>query len=85
MSDMVLLASKDGSKVATVACPICGRISCQILMDEYRSSSVASLRSSHTCPVCELLLLRHLHLKVPNIQAHMSVTFYKGNSPITLI
>lgn len=52
MSDMVLLASKDGSKVATVACPICGRISCQILMDEYRSSSVASLRSSHTCPVC---------------------------------
>lgn len=52
MSDMVLLASKEGSKVATVACPICGRISRQILMNEYKSSSVASLRTSHTCPLC---------------------------------
>ncbi len=52
MSDMVLLASKDGSKVATVACPKCGRISRQILMDEYKSSSITAFRSSHTCPVC---------------------------------
>lgn len=52
MSDMVLLAKKDGSKVATVACPICGRISRQILMDEYKNSSIPALRSSHTCPIC---------------------------------
>ena len=52
MSYMVLLASKDGSKVATVACPICGRISRQILKDEYKPSSITALRSAHTCPVC---------------------------------
>ncbi|WP_034601830.1 DUF4011 domain-containing protein [Desulfosporosinus sp. HMP52] len=52
MSVMVLLASKDGSKVATVACPKCGRISRQILRDEYKSSPIAELRSAHTCPVC---------------------------------
>lgn len=52
MSVMVLLTSKDGSKVATVACPKCGRISRQILRDEYKSSPIAEFRSSHTCPVC---------------------------------
>ncbi|MDR1538045.1 MAG: DUF4011 domain-containing protein [Clostridiales bacterium] len=52
MSDMVLLAIKDGSRLATVACPICGRISCKTLMNEYKSSSVAAFRISHTCPVC---------------------------------
>lgn len=52
MSDMVLLVSKDGSKVATVACPKCGRISRQILRDEYKSSPITEFRSSHTCPVC---------------------------------
>jgi hypothetical protein len=52
MSVMVLLASKDGSKVATVACLKCGRISRQIFRDEYKSSPIAEFRSSHTCPVC---------------------------------
>lgn len=52
MSVMVLLASKDGSKVVTVACPKCGRISRQILKDGYESSPIAEFRSSHTCPVC---------------------------------
>ena len=52
MSVMVLLASKDGSKVATVACPECGRISRQILRNEYKSSPIAVFSSSHTCPVC---------------------------------
>ncbi|MPM13474.1 hypothetical protein SDC9_59831 [bioreactor metagenome] len=52
MSEMVLLASKDSSKVVTVACPLCGRISRQILKDEYKNSSIAAFRSPHTCPVC---------------------------------
>ncbi|WP_339316403.1 DUF4011 domain-containing protein [Paenibacillus sp. FSL R10-2734] len=52
MSDMVLLASKNASKVATVACPKCGRISRQILKDEYRNSIIANFNSSHICPVC---------------------------------
>lgn len=53
MSVMVLLASKDGSKAVTVACPKCGRISRQILRDEYKSSPSADLCNPHICPICE--------------------------------
>lgn len=52
MSVMVLLASKDGSKVVTTACPKCGRISRQLLKDEYKGAPIAEFRISHTCPVC---------------------------------
>lgn len=51
-SVMVLLASKEGSKVVTVACPKCGRISRQILRNEYKNLPLVDLLSSHYCPVC---------------------------------
>ena len=52
-SEMVLIASKTGSKVVTVACPKCGRISRQISEDEYNSQPILALRSTHSCPICE--------------------------------
>lgn len=50
---MIFLAGKSGSKVVTVLCSKCGRISRQISRDEYTSGPSLALRSSHTCPICE--------------------------------
>lgn len=52
---MVLLASREGSKVVTVACPQCGRISRQILRNEYQTQPSIDLRNIHTCPVCGMI------------------------------
>jgi very-short-patch-repair endonuclease len=52
---MILLSSKVGSKVVTVACYECGRISRQISKDEYGSQPNLMLCSNHTCPICETI------------------------------
>ncbi|MBQ3411877.1 MAG: DUF4011 domain-containing protein [Oscillospiraceae bacterium] len=49
---MVLLSSSTGSRVVTVLCPECGRISRQILKESYTGNNLASLSRALTCPVC---------------------------------
>ena len=52
MAEMVFLQCDIGSRAVYVACPKCGRISRQILRDEYNGESVALLAKELTCPVC---------------------------------
>ena len=52
MAEMVFLQCDIGSRAVYIACPQCGRISRQILRDEYNGGSVALLAKELTCPVC---------------------------------
>ena len=52
MAEMVFLQCDIGSRAVYIACPKCGRISRQILRDEYNGGSVALLAKELTCPVC---------------------------------
>lgn len=52
MVEMVFLQCDIGSRAVYIACPKCGRISRQILRDEYNGGSVALLAKELTCPVC---------------------------------
>ena len=52
MAEMVILQCDIGSRAVYIACPKCGRISRQILRDEYNGGSVALLAKELTCPVC---------------------------------
>lgn len=52
MADLIILNCTTGSRVPTVICPICGRISRQILSNSFSNGSIINLGKAHTCPVC---------------------------------
>lgn len=52
MAELVLVKSIVGSRAVTVLCPVCGRISRQILNISYMQNKTAELLRGHTCPVC---------------------------------
>ena len=52
MAYMVLLKCNNQSKVATVLCPECGRISYRALAAPYTPNGPAKLKQPYGCPVC---------------------------------
>lgn len=52
MAELVLIKAIVGSRVATVLCPTCGRISRQILSKSYDESVKADLLREYECPLC---------------------------------
>ena len=52
MADMILLKCTEGTKAATVLCPVCGMISRQILRVTYSGGGTAALVRKYDCPVC---------------------------------
>ena len=52
MVDLIILNCSNGSRVPTVICPICARISRQIIANGFSNNSYINLAKPHTCPVC---------------------------------
>ena len=52
MSALTILRCLEGARAAMALCPVCLRISRQVLLREYTQNSTALLFSSYTCPVC---------------------------------
>lgn len=52
MLALTILRCLAGARAAMTLCPVCHRISRQVLLREYTPNSTALLFSSYTCPVC---------------------------------
>ena len=52
MSTMIILRCVEGARAAMALCPVCNRISRQVLLKAYTPKTIASLFSSYKCPVC---------------------------------
>lgn len=52
MAEMIFLQCDNGSRVAQMACPICGHISLQVLKRPYAEAPCNELDQERTCPVC---------------------------------
>ena len=52
MLALTILRCLAGARAAMTLCPVCHRISRQVLLREYTQNSTALLFSSYTCPVC---------------------------------
>ena len=52
MAEMVFLHSTNGSRVVVVGCPVCERISRQILRTPHNGESVAEFPGEQRCPIC---------------------------------
>ena len=52
MAEMVFLHSTNGSRVVVVGCPVCERISRQILRTPHNGEAVAEFPGEQRCPIC---------------------------------
>ncbi len=52
MADLIILNCSNSSRVPTVICPVCARISRQIMDNGFSNNNYINLSKSHVCPVC---------------------------------